>query len=235
MKKTLAIITARGGSKGIPRKNVKEIAGFPLITWTIKAAMESNLLNRIIVSTDDPEIAQISDMFGAEVPFLRPKHLSEDDSPHVGVIRHAVQWIEEHDKDLFDYIMLLQPTSPLRSALDIDNAISMIIDKDADAVISVTPCRDHPYLVKRIINNKLLDFITPQQGYLSRQNLPEGYSLNGAIYIIKTDVFRSCGTLQPENTLPYVMPLERSLDIDEPWDIYLADLILSDIKKTESD
>ena len=102
MKKTLAIITARGGSKGVPRKNVKVIAGFPLITWTIKAAMDSKLLNRIIVSTDDPEIAQISVSFGVEVPFLRPKHLAEDDSQHVGVISHAVQWIEEHENDLFD-------------------------------------------------------------------------------------------------------------------------------------
>ena len=134
MTKILGLITARGGSKGIPGKNIKPLAGKPLIAWTIEAANNSRLLSQVIVSTDDNEIARSAQAWGAEVPFKRPEELAQDQSSHLDVVLHALQWYQLQHRALPEYVMLLQPTSPLRTANDIDAAISLAAQKQADAI-----------------------------------------------------------------------------------------------------
>ncbi|MDT4969342.1 MAG: CMP-N,N-diacetyllegionaminic acid synthase [Acidobacteriota bacterium] len=226
----VGLITARGGSKGIPRKNIASLAGKPLIAWTIKAAQESRALDRIIVSTDDPEIADVAREWGADVPFMRPPELAADDSPHHGVVIHAIRWLESQPAPPPDYIMLLQPTSPLRKAEDIDAAAAIAAEKDADAVISVCPTHDHPYISKRIADDgRLLNFVEPPKGYLPRQALPPVYALNGAIYLVRREVMLASEDWNTPRTFAYVMPPERSVDIDSPWDLHLVDVILRDL------
>jgi len=225
----LAVITARGGSKGVPGKNIKTLAGKPLIAWSIDAAMQSKYVNRIVVSTDDTQIAETARDWGADVPFLRPVGLSQDMSPHVPVLQHAVTYLQQHEKDCFDYILLLQPTSPLRTAIDIDNAVNLAMQKQADCVLSVCQVREHPYLMHEIVGGQLVDFMEHPEGYMPRQKLPQLYVLNGSIYLIRSQVLLEEGTLHPENTVPYIMPPERSLQIDEPWDFYLADLLFQNV------
>lgn len=225
----LGIITARGGSKSIPRKNVKLVAGKPLIAWTIQAALDSHSLNRVIVSTDDAEIEQVSRAWGAEVPFLRPAELAQDTSPHMDVIIHATEWLETHENYCPDYIVLLQPTSPLRTAQDIDAAVALALQKDADCVISVSESPAHPYLNKRITEDgKLVDFVYTPEGYLPRQSFPPAYFVNGAIYLARRDVLLRERNWYTDNTYPHVMSPENSLDVDTPWDLHLADLVLRD-------
>lgn len=232
----IGLITARGGSKGIPHKNIRPLAGKPLIAWTIHAARQSQTLNRVIVSTDDVEIAEVAREWGAEVPFMRPPELAQDDSPHHDVILHAVNWLEAETASPPRYIMLLQPTSPLRTAEDIDRAIALATEKDADSVISVCPIPHHPYFSKQITpDGKLLDFIERPQGYLPRQGLPPAYALNGAIYLVRRSVLLEREDWYTDRTFAYIMPPERSLDIDTPWDLHLADLILRDSNGLTSD
>ena len=225
----LALITARGGSRSIPKKNIAPLAGKPLIAWTIEAALRSPALSRVIVSTDDTEIAEVAQQWGAEVPFMRPAELARDDSPHIPVVVHAIEWLETHGEMRPEYVLLLQPTSPLRATEDIDNAIRLAFEKDADSVVSVCQAFSHPYLAKRITTDgRLEDFGPRSEGYLARQVLPPAYVVNGAIYLIRRDVLIEKQTFYTERTYAYVMPPERSLDIDSPWDLYLADLILRD-------
>ena len=224
-----ALITARGGSKGIPGKNIKLLAGKPLIAWTIQAALESSIFDRTIVSTDDDNISQICSKLGAEVPFKRPDELAQDDSPHIDAVVHAIEWLNHNCNYYPEYVMLLQPTSPLRTVEDIKNAIELLIKNNADSIISVSPTTVHPYLMKQINEEGLLlDFVEKPESYLPRQLHPPVYHVNGAIYLIKTDIILQQRTFSPENTFPYLMPMERSLDIDTLWDFYLGNLILQD-------
>jgi CMP-N,N'-diacetyllegionaminic acid synthase len=236
MSKILCLVTARGGSKSIPKKNIALLAGKPLIAWTIESALRSPFLSRVIVSTDDNDIAGVARQRGAEVPFLRPAELARDDSAHIPVVVHAVEWLESHDGAQFDYVLLLQPTSPLRSKDDIDNAIRLSLEKDADSVVSVCQAFSHPYLTKYVTaDGRLQDFVPKPEGYLARQTLPPAYVVNGAIYVVRPDVLIERQTFYTERTHAYLMPPERSLDIDTPWDLYLADLILKDRLQGESD
>ena len=236
MSGTIGLITARGGSKAIPRKNIKLLAGKPLIAWTIQAALASRSLDRVIVSTDDPEIAQVTQEWGAEVPFMRPPELAQDDSPHRDVVIHALRWLESQPAPPPDYILLLQPTSPLRTAEDINRAVTLAVEKDADAVVSVCPTPHHPYLSKQIApDGKLLDFIERPEGYLARQALPPVYSLNGAIYLLRRNILLEREDWYTDHTYAYIMPPERSIDIDSPWDLHLAELILRDLNGFTSD
>ena len=223
----LGLITARGGSKGIPGKNVAPLAGKPLIAWTIEAALHSRCLSRVIVSTDDREIAEVSKKFGAEVPFMRPGELSGDDSPHMAVVLHAIQWLEDGEGWSPDYVVLLQPTSPFRTAEDIDAAAGVALDRNADSVISVNEAPSHPYKVNRLTDRgTLVSFLEPPKGYLRRQTMPEALFENGAVYMARREVLLKEKRWYTENTYPFVMPEERSLDIDSPWDLELAGLIL---------
>jgi CMP-N-acetylneuraminic acid synthetase len=226
-----AIITARGGSKGIPNKNLVLLAGKPLICWTIEAALGSPSVGRVLVSTDNEAIAEAACNGGAEVPFLRPAELARDDSPHIDVVCHALDWLKQQKGSLPDYVLLLQPTSPLRSSADIEQAFAIGCARNADAVVSVTEAEQHPYLTKQITDaGTLVNFIATDIPYLRRQALPKVYALNGALYLTRPAVLLEQRTFMPARTFPYVMPRERSLDIDHPWDLYLANLILEDGK-----
>ncbi len=234
--RVLGLIPARGGSKSIPRKNVAFVAGKPLIAWTIEPALQCPSLSRVIVSTDDREIAGAAKRYEAEVPFMRPVELAQDDTSSIDVVIHAIRWLEAHENDRPDYVMLLQPTSPLRNSDDIERVNRIAREKDADGIISVCRVHHHPYWMKRINEDGVLvDYVSDKQECTSRQGLPPAYVLNGAIYLARTDVLLNQQTFYTERTYAYIMPLERSLDIDSPWDLYLADLVLKDRAGHEND
>jgi len=160
---------------------------------------------------------------------MRPADLAQDDTPGIAPVLHAAHWLDKNDGYRPDLIMLLQPTSPLRIPQDIDSAVQLALEKSADAVVSVVPVESHPYWMKRIDNDgRLKDFIRLDRSPERRQDLPEVYVLNGAIYLARYDVLVEQKTFYTDNTFSLVMPIERSLDIDTPWDLRLADLILKD-------
>ena len=231
MSKVLGLITARGGSKGIPKKNIVNVGGKPLIAWTIEAALKSHVFDRVVVSTDNNEIASIAQKWGAEVPFTRPDRLAKDDSPHTDVLIHAINWLQEKEDYLPEFLMLLQPTSPLRTSQDIDKSFQLAIESKADCVISVQETLSHPYSVMQVTEDqKLSEFLMSSEdpeSYQRRQARPKFYSLNGAIFIFKVDVLLTNKNTYPELTFTYVMPKERSLDVDTSWDLHIANLILN--------
>lgn len=232
MKVSCAIIPARGGSKGVPRKNLRLVAGKPLIAWTIEVARASAALNRIIVTTEDPEIAEVARHHGAEVPFMRPPELARDDTPGIEPVLHALRWLDDHEAYRPEMAMLLQPTSPLCAVEDIEAAINIAITARADAVVSVSPVHQHPYWMKRVTEDgRLTDFLLSDHQIPSRrQELPPLYAVNGAIYLADTRMLLERQTFYTDRTYAYVMPSERSLDIDTAWDLYLGDLVLRDLR-----
>ncbi len=223
----VALITARGGSKRVPGKNIRPVGGKPLILWTVEAALAARSLARVIVSTDAPEIADICRAGGAEIPFMRPAELAGDRSSHTGVILHALDWLRQDEGQLPDYLLLLQPTTPLRTAADIDAAAELAVSRDADMVVSVCPAPAHPLLTFRMENNgRLQGFLPRLAEYTRSQDMPPAYVINGALYLAKPEGLYRRPDIVPENPLAYVMPEERSLDIDTEWHLRLADLLL---------
>ena len=223
--KILGIITARGGSKGIPGKNLKPLAGRPLLAYTIDAARDSGALDRVILSTEDPAIADAARSLGCEVPFMRPAELSRDETPHLPVIQHAAQWMREHG-DQPDAVMILQPTSPLRSADDITAAARLLESSGADSVVSVTEvsAHAHPMRMLRVDDGgHAVLFATgePVRRRINRrQDLPQAWVMNGAIYACRTRVlFDAEPSLYGDRVVAYAMPAERSVSIDdfEDW------------------
>tara|TARA_Y100000768_G_scaffold113266_1_gene83468 strand:+ start:23717 stop:24430 length:714 start_codon:yes stop_codon:yes gene_type:complete len=223
IKKFLCIIPARAGSKGVKNKNVKLLGGKPLIYWTIKEALKIKEFSKVLVSTDSKKIQNISKKYGAECPFLRPKNISKDKSLTIDVIKHAVKYLNSKNFDNFEYIVLLQPTSPFRKKIDIKNAIRKFLrNKKASSLISVVEVGDfHParmYYIKNniLIKNKMseTDVGTP------RQKLKKIYLRNGAIYIIKKKNINKnfLGTLP----IGYLMARDRSLNIDDNYDFKIA-------------
>jgi CMP-N,N'-diacetyllegionaminic acid synthase len=226
MHRILGIIPARGGSKGIPRKNISLLGGKPLISWTIEAALESRVCDRLLVSTDDPEIADVAKESGADVPFLRPPALSTDTATSLSVVEHAIDWLKDNCAETFSHVVFLQPTSPFRTAKDIQNAVAIAKKTDA-AVVSVCQPHHHPYLLKIIREDGTLGNLLPASAsYSRRQDFPPVYALNGAIYVISVDCLQQEKTFNPKKTVPYIMPPEHSLDIDTPWDLFLAEQII---------
>ncbi|MEK7524461.1 MAG: acylneuraminate cytidylyltransferase family protein [Patescibacteria group bacterium] len=225
-KKILGIITARGGSTSIPKKNIAPLAGRPLIWYTIDAAQKSALLDRTIVSTDNEEIAAVCRALGAEVPFMRPPELAQDVTPHIPVVQHALKWLKEHEGKEYDYVMILQPTSPLRTTEDIDSAIKKAVDTGADSVMGMVLLTDFdPVKVKKIEDDAILPMFAdegPQSG--RRQKGQEAYKRNCAIYLTKTSCIMR-DDLFGEVSRPYMMPPERSVDINEPFDLRVAELL----------
>jgi N-acylneuraminate cytidylyltransferase/CMP-N,N'-diacetyllegionaminic acid synthase len=230
-KSILALIPARGGSKGLPRKNIRPLLGKPLIAWTIEQALASKYLDRVIVSTDSEEIAEISKKYGAEVPFMRPKKLATDEVKSIDVVLHAVKWMEENDGS-YDLLMLLQPTSPLRTVEDIDKAVELLFGKGAIAVVSVCKVDHHPYWSNVLPEDGCMEnFIRPEAINKNRQGLPIFYRLNGAIYLAYCDYLKQEKTFFGDKTFAYIMPKERSIDIDEEIDFILAELLRRFYKK----
>jgi CMP-N,N'-diacetyllegionaminic acid synthase len=211
------------------------VAGKPLIAWTIEGGLASGSLERLILSTDDEEIAETARQFGAEVPFMRPASLSGDDISSFAVVEHALNWLEQ-DSVAPDYILLLQPTSPLRTATDINNALALAVERNADAVVGVSECLSHPFLARTIEKDGTLkEFFKAEQKYDRRQDFLPVYAINGAIYLSRPRSLRATRSLIPPGAHAYVMPQERSIDVDSPWQLDLVDLLLSRGKKNETD
>jgi len=219
----LALIPARRNSKGIPLKNVKDFGGRPLLAWSIEAAKKSRFPMRVVCSTDDQDIASTAQDWGAETPFLRPEHLSTDTAQTIDVVLHAVESL----KEFFTHVLLLQPTSPLRTSDDIDGAVQLSLDRGADAVVSVTEAAAHPYLTYSTSEDQsMAPFFRPDGVSLRRQDLPPAFVLNGAIYVNTVDSLDRERTFVPQGTLAYPMPRERSIDIDTMHDWAQAEAIL---------
>jgi CMP-N,N'-diacetyllegionaminic acid synthase len=226
-KKILGVITARGGSKGIQGKNIKLLAGKPLIAYTIEAAKASKYLTRFIVSSDDPKIIEVSKKYGADVPFVRPLELARDQSTSIEVVQHGLNWLKENQNESYEYLMILQPTSPLRTTQDIDECIKKIIDTDADSIMSMKELTDFSVKkIKRIEDDLILPWMEEEGSWTSsRQNMKKVYKRNCAIYLTKTELIMK-GDLFGKISRPYIMPEERSIDINQSVDFELADFWL---------
>lgn len=237
MQKILAIIPARGGSKAVPRKNIRLVDGKPLIAYTIETALAAgDLFHRVIVSTDDPEIADIARECGADVPFLRPAALAGDKVPTLPVLQHGTAFVEKQDKRRMDGVFLLQPTAPLRTVEDIAAAIQLARRSDCDSVISVVQVfAVHPMLMKRIEGSRLVDYCMPEIEGTRRQDYdPPAYMRNGAIYLTRRDVLMIQDSIWGRAICPYVMPPERSVSIDDEMDLRLLEAALQTQKENRT-
>lgn len=227
-KRVIAIIPARGGSKRLPRKNVLPLAGKPLIMWSIEAALASKYIDKIIVSTDDTEIADISRAAGASVPFLRPAELASDTASSADVVIHALDYLESQE-EYYDYIVLLQPTSPLRTSADINVALELCIEKDANSIISVCET-DHSPLWENTLppDHSMVGFINENITKLRSQDLPTYYRINGAIYICKTEkLLKERTFFINKHIYAYVMSKLDSVDIDDKIDFIIAEILIN--------
>lgn len=222
----LGFIPARAGSKGIRSKNIRPLAGKPLVVHTIQAAKESGIFDCLVVSTDGKEIAEIASEAGAEVPFLRPSELATDEARGIDALHHALQWFEERGAK-YDCVMCLQPTSPLRSAADIVAAADLLLARGAEAIVSVSPVEHHPWWSNVLPEDGCMkDFLKPGIP-ANRQELPAYYRLNGAIYLARWDFIRNRDSWLGPCTYAYIMPRERSVDIDEEIDFKIAEVLLA--------
>jgi CMP-N-acetylneuraminic acid synthetase len=221
----LGIIPARGGSKGVPRKNIRLVGGQPLIAYSIHAAQTCQLLTHWVVSTEDAEIASIAQSLGAEI-LPRPDELAGDKTPMLPVVRNAFATLEARLGVRFEYGVLLQPTAPMRTAADIDAAVTVLRESGADSVVSVYRVYDHhPARMYRLENERLVPLENEPIGRL-RQDLPAVYHRNGAIYAFRRGLLDEADSLIGPDTRPYIMPEERSINIDNETDLLLADLLL---------
>jgi N-acylneuraminate cytidylyltransferase/CMP-N,N'-diacetyllegionaminic acid synthase len=232
-KKIIGIIPARGGSKGVYKKNIKLLAGKPLIAYTIEAGLRSKYVDRIVVSTENIEIAEISKKYGAEV-IKRPKRLAMDDTPTLLVLQHVVQYLEEKENYHPDIIITLQPTSPLRNEKDIDSAVSKFIRNGADSVVSLCVVEHHPYWMKILKGNKVYPSIKMKKEFTKRQDLPKIYRLNGAVYVTKRDVLMKENTILGKDTRAIIMPQNKSVDVDTNLDFKLAEILIEELRNEKN-
>ena len=220
----IAIVPARSGSKGILNKNIRDLNGRPLMDYTIKAALESDCFDRVIVSTDCEEIADVAINCGAEVPFLRSKELASDTARTIDAVLEVLAKLQENYK----VCCLLQVTAPLRSVEDIQESLKLFEKSEKDALVSVCKFEEpHPYKLKVIKDGNLLPLLSGTESETPRQLLPQCYNLNGAIYLNKVDFLKRSKTFFSERTEPFVMPSERSVNIDTPLDLVLAEALLN--------
>jgi CMP-N-acetylneuraminic acid synthetase len=227
--KIIGIIPARGGSKGVPRKNVKLLNGKPLIYYSIKAGLESHYISDVIVSTDDQEIATISEELGAEV-IMRPSNLAQDNSLVIDTIKHVVQFKLQSGENC-DYIVLLEPTSPLRNKDDIDRTIQCVIDENADSGATFSETKTPPTRLWKINSGIPQPFIKGSDPFFPRQNHEIGYYLNGMVYVIKTsELMNQKGpSILPGKMIAHIIPESRVIDIDSPFDFKQAEFLMSSI------
>jgi CMP-N-acetylneuraminic acid synthetase len=227
--RVLAVIPARGGSKGVPRKNIRDLCGKAVIAWTIETALAAgDHLHRVIVSTDDTEIAEAARAAGAEAPFMRPAEMATDEAPTLPLLQHAVGFVEEEEGKPVDWVMVLQPTAPFRNVDDIAESLKLAREGGCDSVASVTRVlTEHPILMKKIENNRLLPYCIEEKEGTRRQDYdPPAYMRNGAIYLTRRHVLMEDNSIWGELIRPYVMPEERSYDIDSERDFKLAELVM---------
>ena len=237
--KILAIIPARGGSKGVLKKNIREVAGKPLIAWTIEASKASRFITRTIISTDTEEIATVAKTYGADVPFLRPAELAKDLSTDVEFINHALDFLEKNENYVPDIILRLPPTSPLRTTAHIDEGIQKLLDTpEADSVRPITKAPKHPYKMWKIsedgawlqpfLPSSFTGFEEPQN--MPRQLLPPVYVHTGAMDIIRTASFKKYQSTSGPKVAFFQMPEQDSVNIDSELDLEFADFLLSKAK-----
>lgn len=223
--KILAIIPARSGSKGIKDKNIKSLNEKPLIAYTIEAALESKIFKDIIVSTDSEKYKRISEEYGAWVPFLRDKDLAEDTSTTSDVVYDLLLKLKDIGKE-YDYLMILQPTSPLRDKEDIRNAMNLLYNKKANAVVSMCECDYLPLLTKELDEEMRLDGFLSNLNKVRRQDFKRFYRLNGAIYLMKVDYFLKYRYVYKKNSYACIMDKRKSIDIDDIDDFEYAEFLL---------
>jgi N-acylneuraminate cytidylyltransferase len=219
----LGIIPARGGSKGVPRKNVRVLAGKPLLQWTVEAARAARSIDRLILSTDDDEIAELGTSLGVDVPFRRSASASSDVASAADVVVHALASVGER----YDYLVYLQPTSPLREADDIDRCLERLVALQADSCVTITETPVRPEWLFYLDDRDRLAPVLGRVDTRPRQALSPCYLLNGAVFAIRTAVFERTRTFVVEGTVGYLMPAERSLDVDEPADLDRARRLLN--------
>lgn len=221
--KILAIIPARGGSKGVPRKNIRDLAGKPLIAWTIEEAKKSRYIDRLILSSEDDEIIEVAKQYGCEVPFKRPLELAQDDTPGIEPVLHAIEQCPG-----YDYVVLLQPTSPLRTAEDIDGCIEKLLNSDADFCVSVTEPEKSPYWMYTLEGERMVPLLPQEELVVRRQDLPKVYALNGAVYVGKSSEVKKSKAFLTENTVAFEMVAEHSFDIDTELDFKICEVLIKD-------
>lgn len=219
--KVLAVIPARGGSKGVPGKNIREVGGKPLIAWSIDAARSSRFVDRVILSSDDADIIRVAKAHGCEVPFVREARLAQDDTPTMEVVLDALERCPG-----YDWVLLLQPTSPLRAAVDIDRAVERCLQHDAPACVSVYRAQESPYWMFTLRTDDQLQPLLPEAQPTRRQALPPVYSLNGAIYLARSEWLRQHKNFISQGTVAYEMPVQRSIDLDTESDFQQLKTIL---------
>lgn len=231
-KRVLCVIPARGGSKGVPGKNTRPLRGKPLIAYTIEQALASRNVDRVVVSTDSPAIADAALAAGAEVPFMRPVELATDAAGSIDVVLHAMEWVWEEEGRPYDVVVLLHATTPLRSVKDIDAVIGLL-DGSADNVISVTEAHRNPYfnMVETAPDGSV--HLVKAGAFLTRQSAPAVFDMNSSIYAWWWDALVRSRSVFPGRTLAYVMPRERSVDIDDETDFILAEALLGRDAKTQ--
>jgi CMP-N,N'-diacetyllegionaminic acid synthase len=231
----LALIPARGGSKRLPRKNVLDLAGRPMIAWTIEAGLQSKYIDRVVVSTDDDEIIQVSRKYGADVPFKRPEDLAGDHVSSIDVVRHTIKSLKKEGEE-YEYLIFLQPTSPLRTAEHIDAAIELLLEKRGDSVIGVTKT-SHPIEWTNTLPKDLSmeGFFRPEYDGVHSRDFPVRYQLNGAIYINRvTTLLQSKSLINCGKTYAYIMRREHSVDIDVYVDFLMAEALLVEAQETRN-
>ena len=234
---TLVIIPARGGSKSIPRKNIKLLGGFPLIAYSIAAALQSEHVHRVIVSTDDEEIAAIAERWGADVPFIRPAKLAGDHVTDLPVFRHAIQWLEKHENYHPDIIVQLRPTSPFRPKGCVDEAIELMLNSShANSVRGVTPSGQNPFKMWRVVDNRMVPLLRTEfdEPYnMPRQKLPATFWQTGHVEVIRYETIMHRHSMTGDHIIPYIIDSRYAIDLDtiEQWEFaeYLLDKIDLDI------
>lgn len=219
--RVLYVVMARGGSKGVPRKNIREIGGLPLVAYKIISAKRSNVDKRIIVSTEDEEIAEICLRYGAEVPFKRPQYLAEDSADSMDVVKHAMGWIEENDNHKYDYVCMLEPSSPFASYIDFNNAFDILRSTDADTLLGMKEVDINSVFIHKLDNNNgLSEFYEAIKGVrdVRRQAQAKEYTMNGCMYIAKWDYFKKNKLFHSAKSVPYIMDEVSSIEIDSMLD-----------------
>jgi CMP-N,N'-diacetyllegionaminic acid synthase len=244
MEKIIAIIPARSGSKGLPGKNIKLLAGQPLLSWVIQAAKSSGLIDRVICSTDSEEYATIARHYGAETPFLRPAEFATDSATDIMVLTHAVNWLKENENYVPDIILRIQPTNPTFTTKYIDEGISLLLnDQDADSVRAITPCHKHPYKMWKFESDR--KYITPFLNYeftglkegfnMGRQALPEVFLQVGVMEVLRYNTLINKKSMAGEKVIALNIQDEKyTIDIDTEVDFILAEIILKQIKNKEN-
>ena len=231
-KSILAIITARGGSKGVPGKNIKNLGGKPLIAWTIEAAKKSKYIDRLITTSDSNEIIKISEEYGSEAPFVRPSSLANDLSRQEDAITHAMEWVEKNDKR-YDYILLLQPTSPFRDAVEINAVVELLESNPKARSIMVVKKSEKNPLMMNILpeDHSMKDFVPKELRLKNRQELPTYYNICGSTFIAEWDHFREEGSFITSEAYAYITDDIKGLDIDTVADFMLAEIYLEELMK----